>query len=138
MYLLTHRCIKCRLLSLLRYLNYVIPLGRSSISHLLSLSSTIPFLHDYITLDDSCNMQLRMLRNIFSSWNGNSYFYDERFTRPEDIQLYKDAAPSVGFGGYWMVRPQLAPRTVLTLPVLCPLQTISSHNRHTSLGERMV
>ena len=33
-----------------------------------------------------------------------SFFCDNRIIQPEDIQLYTDAAPSVGFGGYYSSR----------------------------------
>ena len=29
------------------------------------------------------------------------FFYDDHVTKPEDIQLFTDAAPSVGFGSYY-------------------------------------
>ncbi|XP_030292106.1 uncharacterized protein LOC115592964 [Sparus aurata] len=103
-FLLAHRCTKRQLLSLLGHLNFairIIPQGRSFISHLLSLSAAIPSLHDHITLDNPCKMELRMWRDFLSSWNGISFFYDDHVTQPQDIQLYTDAAPSVGFGGYY-------------------------------------
>ncbi|XP_029904174.1 uncharacterized protein LOC115356996 [Myripristis murdjan] len=103
-YLLASRCTKRQLLSLLGHLNFairIIPQGRSFISHLLAISATIPSLHDFVTLDAACKMELHMWRDFLSSWNGVSFFYDDHLTQPEDIQLYTDAAPSIGFGGYY-------------------------------------
>ena len=42
-----------------------------------------------------------MRYQFLSSWNGMSFFYDDHITQPEDFQLYTDAAPSAGFGGYF-------------------------------------
>ncbi|KAI2646043.1 enzymatic polyprotein [Labeo rohita] len=76
-YLLVDRCTKQQLLALLGHLNYairIIPQGKSFLSHLLSKVTTIPSLHDKVTLDEGY------------------------------IQLYTDAAPSTGFGGYYSGR----------------------------------
>ena len=55
--------------------------GQCFISHLLSLSSTIPFLHDYV-LDDSCKLELRMWHDFLSSWNVVSIFYGDHISQP--------------------------------------------------------
>ncbi|KAI2647038.1 Pro-Pol polyprotein [Labeo rohita] len=88
-------CSTRELLSIPDHLNFtmrIIPQGRPFISHLLSLVSSAHALEDHISLTDS---------NLISS--------------SIDIQLYTDAAPSVGFGGFFRGRwfastwpPQLA------------------------------
>lgn len=40
-------------------------------------------------------------RDFLSSWNGISFFCDDHITQPEDIQLYTDATPSIGFRGHY-------------------------------------
>ena len=45
-----------------------------------------------------------MWYHLLSRWNGISFFYDALTTHPDDIQLYTDAAPSIGFGGYYQGR----------------------------------
>ncbi|XP_078143999.1 uncharacterized protein LOC144542156 [Centroberyx gerrardi] len=82
-YLLADRCTKRQLLALLGHLNY----------------AAVPSLR--VDLDDACKMEIRMWQHFLSSWNGISFFYDDFITQPEDIQLYTDAAPSIGFGGYY-------------------------------------
>ncbi|XP_049902504.1 uncharacterized protein LOC126391655 [Epinephelus moara] len=71
-YLLTDRCTKRQLLALLGHLNYAIRI----------IPQAKSFLSQLLT-------------------NGISFFYDDFITHPADIQLYTDAAPSVGFGGYY-------------------------------------
>ncbi|XP_027136074.1 uncharacterized protein LOC113746034 [Larimichthys crocea] len=103
-FLLAHRCTKRQLLSLLGHLNYairIIPQGRSFLSHLLSIATSTPNLHDHITLNEASKMELKLWHHFLSSWNGISFFYDDHVTKPEDIQLFTDAAPSAGFGGFY-------------------------------------
>ena len=103
-YLLADRCTKRQLLALLGHLNYairIIPQAKSFLSILLSKAAAIPSLHDRVVLDDACKMEMRMWLHFLSSWNGISFFYDDFITQPEDIQLFTDAAPSTGFGGYY-------------------------------------
>ncbi|KAG1935441.1 hypothetical protein F2P79_019279 [Pimephales promelas] len=96
-YLLADRCTKHQLLALLGHLNYairIIPQEKSFLSHLLLKAATIPSLHDKVTLDEACKMEIRLWQQFLSSWNGISFFYNDYVTQPEDIQLYTDAAPS--------------------------------------------
>ncbi|XP_044217636.1 uncharacterized protein LOC122989025 [Thunnus albacares] len=103
-FLMANTCTKRQLLSLLGHFNYatrIIPQGRSFLSHLLSIATAVPSIHDHVTLDSACKMELKMWHQFLSSWNGISFFYDVHVTDANDIQLYTDAAPSVGFGGYY-------------------------------------
>ncbi len=47
---------------------------------------------------------MHLWQQFLSSWNGISFFNNDYATQPEDIQLYTDAAPSTGFGGYYSGR----------------------------------
>lgn len=103
-FLLADRCTKRQLLSLLGHLNYairIIPQAKSFLSSLLTTAASVPSLHDRVVLDDSCKMEMGMWQHFLTSWNGISFFYDDYLTHPEDIHLYTDAAPSIGFGGYY-------------------------------------
>ncbi|XP_017162018.1 uncharacterized protein LOC103469647 [Poecilia reticulata] len=102
-FLLADKCSK-QLLSLLDHLNYairIIPQEKSFISHLLSKAASIPSLHGSLAIDHSCKLEMRLWHYFLSSWNGISFFYNDFLTYPEDIQLFTDAAPSIGFGGYY-------------------------------------
>ena len=103
-FLLAHTCTKWQVLSLQGHLNYairIIPQGRSFLSHLLSVAASVPSLHAHVPLDEACKMELKLWHQFLSSWNGISFFYNDHVTKPEDIQLFTDAAPSIGFGGYY-------------------------------------
>ncbi|RXN38445.1 poly [Labeo rohita] len=78
----------------------IIPQGRPFISHLLSLASSAHALEDRISITDSCRNELSLWISFLKQWNGLSFFYSNLVSSPIDIQLYTDAAPSVGFGGF--------------------------------------
>ena len=103
-FLLAPCCTKHQLLSLLGHLNFamgIIPQGRAFISHLLTIASSVSSLLSPVYLDSPSRAELRLWLHILSNWNGISFFYEEQLSYPEDINLFTDAAPSVGFGGFY-------------------------------------
>ncbi len=97
-------CSKRELLSLLGYLNFamrIIPQGRPFISHLLSPASSVYTLEDRISINQACHDELSLWITFLKQWNGLSFFYNNLISSPVDIQLFTDAAPSVGFGGFY-------------------------------------
>ncbi|KAL2080909.1 hypothetical protein ACEWY4_022762 [Coilia grayii] len=112
---------KMEVLSLLGHLNFamrVIPQGRPFISHLLTAAHSVSALDTPVLLDDQCLKDLELWRLFLNQWNGLSMFYDDHALSPEDLQLYTDAAPSVGFGGYFAGQwfASAWPREMLLLP----------------------
>ncbi|KAG1936323.1 proline and serine-rich protein 1-like [Pimephales promelas] len=97
-------CSKRELLSLLGHLNFamrIIPQGRPFILHLLSLASSVNALEDLISISQTCRDELRLWITFLKQWNGLSFFYNNLVLSPVDIQLFTDAAPSIGFGGFY-------------------------------------
>ncbi len=100
-------CSKRELLSVLGHLNFamrIIPQGRPFISHLLTLASSTHALEDQIALTDSCSNELSLWISFFKRWNGLSFFYNNLISSAVDIQLFTDAAPSIGYGGFYQGR----------------------------------
>ncbi|XP_067260176.1 uncharacterized protein [Chanodichthys erythropterus] len=98
------QCSKRDLLSLLGHLNYamrIVPQGRPFISHLLSLASSIQELDNTISLTPSCLADLKLWIMFLKQWNGLTFFYEDIQSHSSDLPLYTDAAPSVGFGGFY-------------------------------------
>ena len=96
-------CTKRELLSLLGHLNFackVIPPGRSFVSYLIKLSTTVKELHHYIKLTNECRLDLNMWYKFLNGWNGKSFFLDPDFTNAADIELFTDSTMS-GFGGIY-------------------------------------
>lgn len=103
-FILAEKCSKRQLLALLGHLNYairIIPQGKPFLSSLLATAAAARSLHDKVSLDATCRLEMRLWKQFLDSWNGISFFYDDFVSRPEDIQLFTDAAPSVGFGGFY-------------------------------------
>ncbi|XP_037622955.1 LOW QUALITY PROTEIN: uncharacterized protein LOC119486715 [Sebastes umbrosus] len=95
---------KQQLLSLLGHLNFamrVIPQGRSFISRILDMAYSVPQLHDLISLDEGCRSDLQFWSLLLDHWNGVTFFYDELVHSSDALNFFMDAAPSVGFGGFF-------------------------------------
>ena len=98
---------KLDLLQLLGHFNFasrVILPGRSFVSYLIQLSTTVKELWHRITLTQHCQEDLHMWHKFLREWNGLSLFYESDFTTTHDMKLYTDAS-LVGFaavfGSQW-------------------------------------
>lgn len=49
----------------------------------------------------SFKAKLRLWLNLLANGSGITFFYDEQLTHPLNINLYTDAARSLGFGGLY-------------------------------------
>ena len=95
-------CTKRELLSLLGHLNFacrVILPGRSFISHLIKLSTTVDKLHHHVQIKN-CRSDLAMWSKFLLNWNGVSFFINDDITNAADIHLYTDATQK-SFGGIY-------------------------------------
>ncbi|XP_041920582.1 uncharacterized protein LOC121684588 [Alosa sapidissima] len=92
------------LLSLLGHLNFamrIIPQGRSFISRLLILAHSVVNLSDPVVLDLGCQSDLGFWSKLLAEWNGISFFYNDHSDSSVSLELFTDAAPSLGFGGLY-------------------------------------
>lgn len=93
-------CSKLQLLQLLGHFNFasrVILPGRSFVSYLIHLSTTVKELHEFVCLDKHCREDLYMWHHFLKEWNGVSLFYDSVASLSSDMELYTDAS-LIGFG----------------------------------------
>ncbi|XP_069128708.1 uncharacterized protein [Argopecten irradians] len=98
-------CTKRELLCLLGHMNFasrVIRPGRSFVSHLIKLSTTVSELHHHVTLTSAVRADLVMWSSFLSSWNGVSFFIDDNITIKADLEIFTDATPT-SFGGIYGV-----------------------------------
>ncbi|XP_021339760.1 uncharacterized protein LOC110440977 [Mizuhopecten yessoensis] len=107
-----HSCTKRELLQLLGHLNFasrVVIQGRSFVSHLITLSTTVKALHHYVKLNNECREDIKMWIYFLSNWNGVSVFYNNKVVTSDEICLYTDASGTLGYGGYfrgsWFAEP---------------------------------
>ncbi|XP_069110159.1 uncharacterized protein, partial [Argopecten irradians] len=94
-------CTKRELLSLLGHMNFAsrcVRPGRSFVSHLISLSTSVRELYYRIKITNACRSDLNMWSEFLKQWNGTSFFLDDRITLAADLHLYTDATTD-GFGG---------------------------------------
>lgn len=97
-------CTKLQLLQLLGHLNFasrIILAGRSFVSYLITLSTTVTELHHHVTLTSDCRKDIVMWKQFLQGWNGKSFFYDCNYTLAADMHLFTDASSTVGFGIYY-------------------------------------
>lgn len=90
-------CTKQELLSLLGHMNFasrVIRPGRSFVSHLIRLSTTVKDLHHHVTLSAAVRSDLRMWSIFLEQWNGIGFFMDDNVIAAADMSLYTDATPT--------------------------------------------
>lgn len=96
-------CSKRELLQLLGHLNFasrvVLP-GRSFVSYLISLSTTVKSLHHHVKLNVQCREDTQMWLMFLSNWNGVNLFYNSDISSI-DMKLSTDASASLGYGGYF-------------------------------------
>ncbi len=102
-----HNCSKRDLLSLLSHFNFamrIIPQGRPFISHLLALASSVHALDDQIIINQACRNEISLWITLLKQWNGLTFFTAIWSFSPMTFNCLPDAAPSVGFGGYYQGR----------------------------------
>ena len=83
-------CSKRQLLQLLGHFNFasrVILPGRSFVSYLIDLSTSVKELWHYVYLDIHCREDLHMWQEFLRNWNGVSLFYDAEYTFDSDMEL---------------------------------------------------
>ncbi len=137
------RCSKRKLLSLLGHLNFamrIIPQGRPFISHLLLLASSVHALEDPISLSQECRDELRLWIMFLKQWNGLSLFHNNLVLSPIDINLFTDAAPSIGFRRFLprpLVRVSMAYPDAGFASVLSSFWALPPRGSSFSVGKRM-
>lgn len=97
-------CTKRELLQLLGHFNFasrVIVPGRSFVSYLINLSTSVRELHHFVHLSKDCKDDLHMWLDFLLKWNGVSMFYEDKFTTSEEFKLFTDASSTRGFSAFF-------------------------------------
>ena len=81
----------------------VVP-GRTFLQRAINLTKGEPSRFHQIRLTKEFFRDLDMWKAFLSKWNGQSLFLESSTTPTPDLELYMDAAGSVGFGGYFQGR----------------------------------
>ena len=65
------------------------------------MTAGVPRHFHHIRLNKEFFMDLAMWKMFLSKWNGHSLFLQSSPSPAQNLELYTDAAGSIGFGGYF-------------------------------------
>lgn len=89
------------LIGTLQFACKVVVPGRTFLQRMINLTRGVPSRFHHVRLNKEFFRDLSMWRVFLTSWNGRSFFLDSFLTAAPDLELYTDAAGTVGFGGYF-------------------------------------
>ena len=89
------------LIGTLQFACKVVVPGRTFLQRAINLTKGVPSRFHHIRLNKEFFRDLDMWKVFLSKWNGRSLFLESTINPAPDLELYTDAAGSVGFGGYF-------------------------------------
>ena len=89
------------LIGTLQFACKVVVPGRTFLQRAINLTKGVPSRFHHIRLNKEFFRDLDMWKVFLSKWNGRFLFLESNATPTPDLELYTDAAGSVGFGGYF-------------------------------------
>ena len=100
-------CTLKELLSLLGLLNFacsVIKPGRAFLRRLINLCIGVTELHHFVKIDQEAKLDIAVWLEFLTSFNGKSFFLYEEKVSSDSLQLYTDAAASLGYGACYKTK----------------------------------
>ena len=88
------------LIGTLQFACKVVVPGRTFLQRAINLTRRVPSRFHHIRLNNEFFKDLDMWKVFLANWNGRTFFLDSSPTPTPDLELYTDAAGSIGFGGY--------------------------------------
>ena len=92
------------LIGTLQFTCKVVVPGRTFLQRAINLTRGVPSRFHHIRLNKEFFKDLAMWKIFLSKWNGRSFFLESTPTPAQNLELYTDAAGSIGFGGYFQGR----------------------------------
>ena len=89
------------LIGTLQFACKVLVTGRTFHQRIINLTREVKNRFHHIRLNKEFSRDVIMWKAFLDKWNGRSFFLDSWVTSAPDLQLYTDAASTVGFGGYF-------------------------------------
>ena len=89
------------LIGTLQFACKVVVPGRTFLQRAINLTRGVPSRFHHIRLNKEFFKDLAMWETFLSKWNGRSFFLESTATPTQNLELYTDAAGSIGFGGYF-------------------------------------
>ena len=89
------------LIGTLQFACRVVVPGRTFLQRIINLTRGVKNHFHHIRLNKEFSRDIQMWKVFIAQWNGRSFFLDSRVTSSRDLQLYTDAASTIGFGGFF-------------------------------------
>ena len=89
------------LISTLQFACKVVVPGRTFLQRIINLTRGVSNRFHHIRLNKEFSRDITMWKAFLTKWNGRSFFLDPAVTSSPDIELFTDAASTIGFGGYF-------------------------------------
>lgn len=89
------------LIGTLQFACRVVVPGRTFLQRIINLTRGVKNRFHHIRLNKEFSRDIQMWKVFIAQWNGRSFFLDSRVTSCPDLQLYTDAASTIGFGGFF-------------------------------------
>ena len=97
-------CTKRELLSLIEKLAFAAKVVRSGclfLRHLIDLSTSVTKLHHHATLNLEARKDIRWWSDFLPTWNGISIIPDKDWSYQADLEIFTDAASTLGYVAYY-------------------------------------
>ena len=88
------------LIGTLQFACKVVVPSRTFLKRAINLTRGVPSRFYHIRLNKEFFKDLDIWKVFLANWNGRSFFLESSPTRTADLELYTDAAGSMGFGSY--------------------------------------
>ena len=89
------------LIGTLQFACKVVVPGRTFLQRIINLTWGVPSRFHHIRLNREFFKDINMWKAFLSGWNRRSFFLDSTVTPSPDLELFTDAASTVGFGAYF-------------------------------------
>ena len=89
------------LIGTLQFACRVVVPGRTFLQRIINLTRGVKNRYHHVRLNKEFSRDIQMWKVFLAQWNGHSFFLDSWVTSSPDLQLYTDAASTVGFGGFF-------------------------------------
>ena len=89
------------LIGTLQFACKVVVPGRAFLQRIINLTRGVPSRFHHVRLNREFSRDISMWKVFLDQWNGRSFFLDSAITPSPDLELFTDAAGSIGFGGYF-------------------------------------
>ena len=89
------------LIGTLQFACKVVVPGRTFLQRAVKLTRGVPSRFHHVRLNRTFFKDLDMWKVFLMKWNGRSFFLESSTTPSSDLELYTDAASTIGFGGFF-------------------------------------